>query len=551
MSTITAATPTKGVAWAGSLVGINNPDNKLGYRDTSKRFKSSHDDVDPSSLLPSSLVVQFENREGTQLASTMDVPIGSSIDNLADLVDLLKMTPEDKKTPYTFFAKVLDPDTQLTEEIEIPSTGTLSSFLLDHSTISTETILTLLYQPLSIFRVRPISRCTDTLPGHTDAILHVSYSPNGRQLASGGGDTTVRFWDVNTHLPKFTGKGHKNHVLCVSWSPCGTHFASGDFNGKVIIWDPENLKIKGGHRVGIKAHSKWITSMAWQPLHLSTTPVCELLVTASKDALLKLWNVRTQSCLVTMSGHLESIECVKWGAHDLIYSASRDRTIKVWNAKEKGKLCRTLVGHAHRVNTLALNTEYVTRTGPYDHNGKFNNKDDTDTAARSAALAKYQKFCATLNPVELLVSGSDDQTLHLWTPTTKKQPLKRMTGHQQPINHLSYSPDGRYVASASFDKQIKLWNGSTGEYLLSCVGHVGAVYQVSWSPDSRYLVSASKDSTAKLWEVDKETIGRQKRIGARETLPGHADEVYALDWSPSGGGVATGSKDRTIKIWKH
>jgi ribosome assembly protein 4 len=113
-----------------------------------------------------------------------------------------------------------------------------------------------------------------------------------------------------------------------------------------------------------------------------------------------------------------------------------------------------------------------------------------------------------------------------------------------------YSPDGRYVASASFDKKIKLWNGYSGEYITTFTGHVNAVYQLAWSPDSRYLVSASQDSTAKLWELVNDGTATRFRP-AKETLPGHADEVYALDWNPTASAVATGSKDRTIKIWKH
>lgn len=61
-----------------------------------------------------------------------------------------------------------------------------------------------------------------------------------------------------------------------------------------------------------------------------------------------------------------------------------------------------------------------------------------------------------------------------------------------------FSPDTRYIASASFDKSIKLWDGNTGKYITSFRGHVRAVYQISWSADSRLLVSGSADSTLKV-----------------------------------------------------
>jgi len=288
---------------------------------------------------------------------------------------------------------------------------------------------------------------------------------------------------------------------------------------------------------------------------------CERLVTASKDALCKIWNVRTRQCLATLAGHLDCVECVKWGGEGFIYSGSRDRTIKVWathgpkggasksdTTNSMGKLVKTLKGHGHRVNSLALSCDYVCRTGPFDPQNRGmkydtdTNTNNTNSLAYHAALERYTSFKA--KEPERLISGSDDFTLFLWHPTENKHPIKRLTGHQQLVNHIAFSPDGRYFASASFDKKVKIWNGKSGDFLTTLTGHVGAVYQVAWSSDSRYLVSASKDSTAKLWEIPS---GKR----ARETLPGHADEVYALDWSPDGSSVATGSKDRTIKIWKH
>ena len=75
---------------------------------------------------------------------------------------------------------------------------------IDYLQVSVEAALRIVYQPQAIFRVRPVSRCTASMPGHAEAVLSVNFSPDGRQLASGSGDTTVRFWDLGTQLPAHT-----------------------------------------------------------------------------------------------------------------------------------------------------------------------------------------------------------------------------------------------------------------------------------------------------------------------------------------------------------
>ncbi len=152
---------------------------------------------------------------------------------------------------------------------------------------------------------------------------------------------------------------------------------------------------------------------------------------------------------------------------------------------------------------------------------------------------------------ELLVSCSDDFTLFLWRPhdtTSSSAAPTRMTGHQQAVNHISFSPDGRYIASASFDKKVKLWDGRTGKFLQSFAGHVGPVYQVCWSADSRLFASASRDSTVKVWSARVGHAGGPSKPVALHTLSGHADEVFALDWSPTGEILASGGRDRVIKL---
>jgi ribosome assembly protein 4 len=190
--------------------------------------------------------------------------------------------------------------------------------------VSYEDMISISYQPVSVFRVRPVTRCVETMPGHTDAVLLVLYSPDGTMLASGGGDTAVRFWNVSSSMPVHTCMGHRNHVLCAVWSPNGKLFVSADRAGEIRIWDP-----KTGKQIGscLRGHRKWVTSLSYEPFH--SDPSCVRFASASKDSTIRIWNAATGNCECVVSGHSDSVESVKWGGAGLLYTASRDRTIKV------------------------------------------------------------------------------------------------------------------------------------------------------------------------------------------------------------------------------
>ncbi|MEZ6056007.1 MAG: c-type cytochrome domain-containing protein [Planctomycetaceae bacterium] len=122
------------------------------------------------------------------------------------------------------------------------------------------------------------------------------------------------------------------------------------------------------------------------------------------------------------------------------------------------------------------------------------------------------------------------------------QSIREFRGHRDILFDAEVSPNGKMLATCSYDREIRLWEISTGKLLLVLNGHNGAVYDVAWHPSSEFLVSASADDTVKVWRVsDGERM---------DTLGQPLKEEYCVTFSPDGRQIIAGGADNNIRVWR-
>jgi len=315
-------------------------------------------------------------------------------------------------------------------------------------------------------------RCVHTLPGHSSFVNSLAISPDGKTLASGSWDQTIKIWNLETGEFIGTLTGHSDRVNSVTISGDGKLLASGSSDETIKFW---NL-YTGELLFTFPGHSMEVNSVA-------ISPNGQVIASSGgADNTIKLWNLRTGELLRTLRGHLDNVNAVVFSPDGkILASGSSDATSKVWDV-ESGKLLRTLSSLNVGVNSVAI--------GP----------DGQILASVSNDYTIKLRNLQTGSLLRILNSNSDRGK---GVPSLEmNEGLHILQNYVSRGDSVAISRDGLTLASGCEDNTIKIWNLLTGDLLSSLNGHLGTVYSVAIAPSGNILVSGSADETIKIWRCD-------------------------------------------------
>jgi WD40 repeat protein len=365
------------------------------------------------------------------------------------------------------------------------------------------------------------------------AITSAVVSRDGRRIATGGADGSVRLWDLRGRM---TGELERfgARASALAFSPDGAWLAAGSASGAVRVW--QTTQRKPGALLG--SHTDTVTRMAF-------SPDARRLASASEDNTVRVWDPAGRRLLEDLRRHSDTVEHIAFSADGRhLATAGADGLAVIWDMAT-GLIVSELRGHTDGITGIAFSphatsVEKTVVTISRDHTARVwaavTSQDWTVLRGHGGAVGVLQFSPDGTH----LLSAAADNTARIWDLSTRKTE-RVLRGHADSVLAARFSPNGALVVTASRDDTARVWDAASGKAVADLKGHTGWVRDARFSSDSSRVVTVSNDMSARVWDAH---TGE-----ARGALHGHTDRLYTAVFSPDGRLVATGSADHTARIW--
>ncbi|MFT7464042.1 MAG: WD40 repeat protein/serine/threonine protein kinase [Pseudohongiellaceae bacterium] len=417
---------------------------------------------------------------------------------------------------------------------------------------------------------------------HTGPVTSLTVSNDGRLLASGSSDHSALIWDAARGEPLLHLFDHEAPLWAVAFSPTANSVATGSGDGRVSVFDRESGALLWRDNL----HSDAVTCLAF-------SPDGEQLITGSSDRTLRISDAHDGRHLATLNGHRNAITSL---AFDQLggrcATVDVEGSLHIWDTQDRGAR-----------STLSAHTDHVSAfvTSPHGRLAVTAALDGRmhlwDTEARlSIAVRELSHDGSTalaLSPNGSTLASADgsshrghDHPITLWDvqdPTTPVQLPRTLNGHTQAVLALAFSPQNNFLASASRDRTVRIWESASGLLLQKLSGHRGQVLSLAFDPRGDRLVSGGFDESVRVWDISSgaelvnlqtvgshvgalafDSAGQVLAVGSGSgglalhdpqtlqpmlSLVGHQGDISALTFHPSEPRLASAADDGTIRLW--
>lgn len=414
------------------------------------------------------------------------------------------------------------------------------------------------------------------IEGHNGYVTALAATPDGKFLATGSTDKTVRLWDLTGPSPRLARvyQGHTEEVTSLAFSPDGQTLASGSTDQSIRLW---TVALSDEHR-NYPEHTGYVWTAAFSPdgklfadagadrviyvrdaagkvlhkLEGHTAPVTAIafnadgtrLASVGGDQVVRIWDVTTGKPVKEFKGHTAPVMAVSFGGPNRLLTGGIDKVARLWDLA-KDEPTAVFPANKSMISAVALRADgKQALVGSAD--GMLRVFDvagsaPKETAALSAHLAGVGAVVYGPDGTKAATSGGDGLVKY-WNLPESGPPamLAELKGHDKPVSSVAFSADGRFLVSGGGDTIVRVWDLAAKNELRALRGHTDWVSSVAFGPGGRKILTASVDKTVKMWELSGEETA--KPIG-------HSRALNTVAVSGDGKWVATGSQDRTIKIW--